>query len=99
MPSTLEAIQRFLQAGVLFGPAKAVNAGGVGCSGLEMSQNSQRLTWTTAEVEEKLRCIMQSIHDTCLKYGSSGSTVNYVKGANIGSFVRVADAMLGQGVF
>jgi len=99
MPSTLEAIQRFLQAGVLFGPAKAVNAGGVGCSGLEMSQNSQRLTWTTAEVEERLHAIMRSIHDTCLKYGSSGSTVNYVKGANIGSFVRVADAMLSQGVY
>jgi glutamate dehydrogenase (NADP+) len=99
MPSTPEAIEAFQKAKILFSPGKASNAGGVATSGLEMSQNSLRLGWTTAEVDEKLHSIMNDIHEACVKYGSDGSGyVDYVKGANIAGFVKVADAMLAQGV-
>lgn len=98
MPSTPEAIEVFLHHKILFAPGKASNAGGVAVSGLEMSQNSLRLSWTREEVDERLHNIMKSIHTTCMKYGrESDGSVNYVKGANIGGFVKVADAMLAQG--
>ncbi len=99
MPSTPEAIEAYLEAGILFGPGKAANAGGVAVSGLEMTQNSMRLPWTRDEVEDHLHKIMVNIHNTCVKYGKDESGfVNYVKGANIGGFLKVADAMLAQGV-
>lgn len=98
MPSTPEAIQIFLDKEILFGPGKAANAGGVAVSGLEMTQNSMRLSWTREEVDNRLQSIMRSIHETCTKYGKQESGfVNYVDGANIGGFVKVADAMLAQG--
>lgn len=97
MPSTPDAVNYFIARKVLFAPGKASNAGGVATSGLEMSQNSLRLSWTSAEVDERLHNIMKNIHATCLKYGKDGDYVNYVRGANIGGFVKVADAMLGQG--
>ncbi len=99
MPSTPEAVKVFLNKKILYGPGKAANAGGVAVSGLEMSQNSQRLSWTREEVDEKLQNIMVNIHKSCVKYGKDekGFT-NYVKGANIAGFVKVADAMLDQGV-
>ncbi|PKU03646.1 NADP-specific glutamate dehydrogenase, partial [Neisseria meningitidis] len=81
----------------LYAPGKASNAGGVATSGLEMSQNAIRLSWTREEVDQRLFGIMQSIHESCLKYGKVGDTVNYVNGANIAGFVKVADAMLAQG--
>lgn len=98
MPSTPGAIEVFQKAKILYGPGKAANAGGVAVSGLEMSQNSQRLSWSREEVDDKLREIMISIHNTCVKYGKEGKYINYVKGANIGGFVKVADAMLDQGL-
>ncbi|HBI02234.1 MAG TPA: NADP-specific glutamate dehydrogenase [Flavobacterium sp.] len=99
MPSTPEAVEAFLKAKILFAPGKASNAGGVATSGLEMSQNSLRLSWTSEEVDEKLKSIMANIHESCVKYGSDGKGyVDYVKGANVAGFVKVADAMLGQGV-
>lgn len=99
MPSTPEAVEAFLKAKILFAPGKASNAGGVATSGLEMSQNSLRLSWTSEEVDEKLKAIMANIHESCVKYGSDGNGyVDYVKGANVAGFVKVADAMLGQGV-
>ena len=98
MPSTLEAVEWFLKKGILYAPGKASNAGGVAVSGLEMSQNSQRLSWTRDEVDKKLQQIMKGIHNTCVKYGTENGVVNYVKGANIGGFVKVADAMLAQGL-
>ncbi|MDD5347755.1 MAG: NADP-specific glutamate dehydrogenase [Candidatus Omnitrophica bacterium] len=98
MPSTPEAIAAFQAAKILYAPGKASNAGGVATSGLEMSQNSQRLSWTREEVDEKLHQIMISIHESCVKYGKEGKYINYVKGANIAGFVKVADAMLDQGV-
>jgi len=99
MPSTPEAIEAFQNAGVLFAPGKASNAGGVATSGLEMSQNSLRYNWTREEVDEKLHSIMVSIHEACVKYGkNSDGTIDYVKGANIAGFVKVADAMIDQGV-
>ncbi len=98
MPSEPEAIDVFLNSKILFGPGKAANAGGVAVSGLEMSQNSIRLSWTREEVDAKLKEIMQNIHNTCVKYGKDGDFINYVKGANIGGFIKVADAMLDQGV-
>jgi glutamate dehydrogenase (NADP+) len=99
MPSTPEAIKVFLDAKILFGPGKAANAGGVATSGLEMSQNSLRLSWPRDEVEERLHNIMMNIHESCLKYGTEkDGFVNYVKGANIAGFVKVADAMIDQGV-
>lgn len=99
MPSTPEAIHNFHQAKLLFAPGKASNAGGVATSGLEMSQNSLRLSWTREEVDGKLKGIMKSIHDACTEYGKEqDGYYNYVKGANIAGFVKVADAMLAQGV-
>ena len=98
MPSTPEAIEVFQTAKILFAPGKASNAGGVATSGLEMSQNSLRLSWTREEVDAKLKTIMKDIHEACVAYGSEGEYVDYVKGANIAGFVKVADAMLDQGV-
>ena len=99
MPSTPEAVHELLKQKVLFGPAKAANAGGVAVSGLEQSQNSMRLSWTRVEVEDKLKQIMLDIHGTCVKHGGDGKGfVNYVDGANIGGFVKVAEAMLAYGV-
>ena len=98
MPSNIDAINAYLDAKILYGPAKAANAGGVATSGLEMSQNSLRLSWTRAEVDEKLHNIMKEIHATCVKYGTEGKFINYVAGANIGGFVKVADSMIDQGV-
>jgi glutamate dehydrogenase (NADP+) len=98
MPSTPEAIEVFQKAKILYAPGKASNAGGVATSGLEMSQNSQRLSWTRDEVDQKLHQIMVSIHESCVKYGKEGKAINYVKGANIAGFVKVADAMLAQGL-
>ena len=99
MPCTLEAVEIFENAKILYGPGKASNAGGVAVSGLEMSQNSQRLSWTAEEVDEKLQEIMKKIHQKCVDYGRDDSGyVDYVKGANIAGFVKVADAMLAQGV-
>jgi glutamate dehydrogenase (NADP+) len=98
MPSTPEAIEAFDNAKILFAPGKASNAGGVATSGLEMSQNSLRFNWTREEVDAKLHGIMKDIHKACEKYGREGNYVNYVKGANVAGFVKVADAMLAQGV-
>jgi glutamate dehydrogenase (NADP+) len=99
MPTTPDAIAVFHKAKILFSPGKASNAGGVATSGLEMSQNSLRLSWTREEVDEKLHSIMNDIHDACVKYGKDGDGyVDYVKGANVAGFVKVADAMLDQGV-
>ncbi|HCN62047.1 MAG TPA: NADP-specific glutamate dehydrogenase [Pseudomonas sp.] len=98
MPTTLEAVDLFIEAGILFAPGKASNAGGVAVSGLEMSQNAMRLLWTAGEVDNKLHNIMQSIHHACVHYGEENGRINYVKGANIAGFVKVADAMLAQGV-
>lgn len=99
MPSTPEAIGIYEQHKILYGPGKAANAGGVAVSGLEMTQNSMRLPWTREEVDSRLHTIMKSIHETCVKYGTEkDGYVNYVKGANIGGFVKVADAMLAQGL-
>ena len=99
MPSTLEAINYFLKNQVLFSPGKASNAGGVATSGLEMTQNSIRLNWTSDEVDARLKEIMIGIHKACQDYGKEDNGyVNYVKGANIAGFVKVAEAMLAQGV-
>ena len=99
MPCTPDAIIIFHKAKILFSPGKASNAGGVATSGLEMSQNSLRLSWTREEVDEKLHAIMHDIHEACVKYGKDGDGyVDYVKGANVAGFVKVADAMLDQGV-
>lgn len=99
MPSTADAVRAFEAARVLYAPGKASNAGGVAVSGLEMSQNAIRLSWTREEVNARLKEIMQDIHKSCLKYGTRpDGTVSYVKGANIAGFVKVADAMLAQGV-
>ena len=98
MPTTLNAVDVFIEAGILFAPGKASNAGGVAVSGLEMSQNAMRLLWTAGEVDSKLHNIMQSIHHACVHYGEENGRINYVKGANIAGFVKIADAMLAQGV-
>jgi len=99
MPSTPEAIHEFQKAKILFAPGKASNAGGVATSGLEMSQNSLRLSWSRKEVDEKLKDIMEDIHDSCVEYGSNeDGSIDYIRGANIAGFVKVADAMLAQGV-
>ena len=99
MPSTPEAIAAFQAANVLFSPGKASNAGGVATSGLEMSQNSLRLSWSSEEVDQRLHGIMVSIHDACVKYGKDANgNVDYVKGANIAGFVKVADSMIDQGL-
>ena len=98
MPSTIEAVKVFQDAKILYAPGKASNAGGVATSGLEMCQNSMRLSWTREEVDAKLKQIMKDIHDNCVKYGTENGRVNYVKGANIAGFVKVANAMLAQGL-
>ena len=99
MPSDLDAVHEFLNAKILYAPGKASNAGGVATSGLEMSQNSLRMNWTREEVDSKLKEIMANIHAACIQYGNDGNGyVDYVKGANIAGFVKVADAMLAQGV-
>ncbi len=99
MPSTPEAVTEFLNAKILFAPGKASNAGGVATSGLEMSQNSLRLSWTSEEVDQRLKNIMANIHQACVKYGTDANGhTDYVKGANIAGFVKVADAMLAQGI-
>jgi glutamate dehydrogenase/leucine dehydrogenase len=99
MPSTPEAVERFLKERILYGPGKAANAGGVATSGLEMTHNSMRLPWSREEVDQRLHMIMQNIHATCVKYGTEpDGYINYVKGANIGGFIKVANAMLAQGV-
>ncbi len=98
MPSTPEAIEIYLKNKILYGPGKAANAGGVATSGLEMSQNSLRLSWTREEVDEKLHNIMIAIHEQCVQYGKEGDFINYVKGANIAGFIKVADTMIDHGV-
>jgi glutamate dehydrogenase (NADP+) len=100
MPSTKEAVALFQSAKILFAPGKASNAGGVATSGLEMTQNSLRYNWSRSEVDEKLKDIMGNIHDKCIVYGKDEKTgyIDYVKGANIAGFVKVADAMLAQGI-
>jgi glutamate dehydrogenase (NADP+) len=99
MPSTPEAIEVFKENRVLFGPAKAVNAGGVATSGLEMTQNSMKLMWPTEEVDARLKQIMKSIHDSCVKYGKEeDGHIDYVKGANVAAFLKVANAMYDQGI-
>ncbi len=99
MPSTIDAVNAFIAAKILYSPGKASNAGGVATSGLEMCQNSGRISWTAEEVDNKLKGIMKNIHDNCVKYGKEADgTINYVKGANIAGFVKVADAMLAQGL-
>jgi len=99
MPCTPEAVEAFQKAGVMFAPGKASNAGGVATSGLEMSQNSLRLSWTSEEVDGRLQRIMKDIHAQCVEYGRQpNGSVDYVQGANIAGFVKVADAMIDQGV-
>ena len=98
MPSTPKAIEIFTENKVLFAPGKASNAVGVAVSGLEMAQNSLRYSWTRDEVDQRLQAIMKDIHQSCVQYGKEKEYVNYVKGANIAGFVKVADAMLAQGV-
>ena len=98
MPSTPGAIHQSINHKILYAPGKASNAGGVAVSGLEMAQNSLRYNWSRDEVDTKLQSIMGEIHQSCLDYGKEESFVNYVKGANIAGFVKVADAMLAQGV-
>lgn len=99
MPSTPEAIDEFLAAKILYAPGKAANAGGVSVSGLEMTQNAMKLSWSSEEVDEKLKSIMQSIHEQCAKYGTGADgVINYVKGANVAGFMKVAKAMMAQGI-
>jgi glutamate dehydrogenase (NADP+) len=98
MPATREAAHAFEEAGILYAPGKAANAGGVAISGLEMTQNALRLAWTREEVDERLQKIMASIHEQCVEHGKANGRVNYVQGANIAGFVKVADAMLAYGV-
>jgi glutamate dehydrogenase (NADP+) len=99
MPSTPGAIRVFQDAKILYAPGKASNAGGVSVSGLEMSQNSGRISWSSEEVDNKLHWIMENIHENCVKYGTEADGyVNYVKGANVAGFMKVAKAMMAQGV-
>jgi glutamate dehydrogenase/leucine dehydrogenase len=98
MPTVPAGIEVFQEGKILYGPGKAANAGGVAVSALEMSQNSLRLKWTREEVDQRLNNIMIAIHETCVKYGKEGNYINYVNGANIGGFVKVADAMIDQGL-
>jgi len=99
MPTTMEGVNQFLEAGILYGPGKAANAGGVATSGLEMAQNSTRISWTRDEVDSRLQTIMKAIHRACYQtaenYGTPG---NYVNGANIAGFLKVANAMMDQGI-
>ena len=98
MPTTYAASTMFEDAHVLFGPGKAANAGGVSISGLEMSQNAMRMSWSREEVDRQLREIMRRIHEQCVEYGTVNGSVNYVQGANIAGFKKVADAMLAFGI-
>tara|TARA_B100000941_G_scaffold290895_1_gene275664 strand:- start:416 stop:1753 length:1338 start_codon:yes stop_codon:yes gene_type:complete len=98
MPCTTKAVDKFTESKILYGPGKAANAGGVAVSGLEMSQNSMRIQWNKKEVDSKLKEIMNNIHKQCELYGTEGNFINYSKGANIGGFIKVADAILDQGV-
>jgi glutamate dehydrogenase (NADP+) len=98
MPSTPEAVEVFQKAKILYAPGKAANAGGVATSGLEMSQNSMRMSWSREEVDNKLHGIMIAIHEQCVRYGKESGYINYVNGANIAGFVKVADAMIDQGL-
>ena len=98
MPSTTEAVEHFIEEKILFGPGKAANAGGVAVSGIEMSQNSTRMPLSSEEVDNLLKGIMARIHTTCVQYGDKGDFINYVDGANIGGFVRVANSMIDQGI-
>jgi glutamate dehydrogenase/leucine dehydrogenase len=98
MPTELDGVRLFLDAKILYGPAKAANAGGVAVSGLEMTQNSLRLSWTREEVDTKLQSIMRSIHESCVRYGKEDGFTNYVKGANVAGFVKLADSMIDQGL-
>ena len=98
MPSETEAVEVFLNSKILFGPGKAANAGGVAVSGLEMSQNSSRISWSREEVDQKLHQIMQSIHSACVSHGKTDDFTDYVKGSNIAGFIKVADAMMDQGI-
>ena len=98
MGCTAEAVNKFIAAKQLFAPGKAVNAGGVATSGLEMTQNSMRLSWSSKEVDERLHQIMSNIHGQCVKYGKEGDYINYVKGANVAGFMKVANAMMAQGI-
>jgi glutamate dehydrogenase (NADP+) len=97
MPTTPEGVDVFLAAKALYGPGKAANAGGVAVSGLEMTQNAGVVRWPREEVDMRLQQIMKSIHENCVRYGSADGFVNYVRGANVAGFVKVADAMLAQG--
>ena len=97
MPCTADAINVFKNNNILFAPGKAANAGGVAVSALEMHQNSSRLNWPAEKVDQKLQEIMTHVHEQCATYGLENSSINYIKGANIGGFIRVADAMLEQG--
>ncbi|MBM4404076.1 MAG: NADP-specific glutamate dehydrogenase [Candidatus Cloacimonetes bacterium] len=98
MPTTPEGVEVFLGNKILYGPGKAANAGGVSTSGLEMTQNSMRLSWTRDEVDARLHQIMKAIHEQCVRHGKEGSFINYVKGANVGGFLKVANAMMDQGL-
>ena len=98
MPTTPEGVDVFLEAKILYGPGKAANAGGVATSGLEMSQNATHMRWDREEVDGRLHGIMRAIHAACVEHGSESGFVNYVRGANVAGFIKVADAMLDQGV-
>ena len=98
MGCTAEAVDLFIQHHQLFAPGKAVNAGGVATSGLEMTQNAMHISWTAAEVDQKLHQIMSDIHEQCVAHGKEGDYINYVKGANIAGFMKVAKAMMAQGI-
>jgi glutamate dehydrogenase/leucine dehydrogenase len=98
MPSDPDAIEVYTKSKIMYGPGKASNAGGVAVSGLEMSQNSMRLNWTREEVDTKLKEIMKNIHESCVTYGKEGDYINYIKGANVAGFIKIADSMLDQGV-
>ena len=98
MPSDPDAIDVYTKSKIMYGPGKASNAGGVAVSGLEMSQNSMRLNWTRDEVDTKLKEIMKNIHESCVTYGKEGDYINYIKGANVAGFIKIADSMLDQGV-
>ncbi|MTB40313.1 glutamate dehydrogenase, partial [Providencia sp. wls1948] len=98
MPTTIPATELFLEAGVLFAPGKAANAGGVATSGLEMAQNAARMGWKAEKVDARLHHIMLDIHNHCVEFGGEAKQTNYVQGANIAGFVKVADAMLAQGI-
>ena len=98
MPTEPEGVDVFLKAKILYGPGKAANAGGVATSGLEMSQNAMHLSWPREEVDRRLKEIMLAIHESCVQYGRDGDFINYVKGANIAGFRKVANAMLEQGL-